>query len=57
MATKSKRRPYHSGSVVNTGSGKWLVRVAVYDPRDGKRRSERSASPAPRPRPKQHWRN
>lgn len=38
MATKTKRRPYHTGSVISTGTGKWLVRVSVIDPRDGKRR-------------------
>jgi len=38
MASKAKRRPYHTGSVISTGTGKWLVRISVTDPRDGKRR-------------------
>lgn len=38
MATTTKRRPYHTGSVISTGAGKWLVRISVTDPRDGKRR-------------------
>lgn len=38
MTTKTKRRPYHTGSVTSTGPGKWLVRVSIIDPRDGKRR-------------------
>lgn len=38
MATKTKRRPYHTGSVISTGPGKWLVRISIIDPRDGKRR-------------------
>jgi len=38
MATSTKRRPYHTGSVTSTSPGKWLVRISVIDPRDGKRR-------------------
>jgi len=38
MATQTRRRPYHTGSVVSTGAGKWLVRISVIDPLDGKRR-------------------
>ena len=38
MATKTKRRPYSSGCILSTGPGKWMLRVSVKDPRDGKRR-------------------
>lgn len=38
MATSSKRRPYHTGSINSTGTGKWLVRVSVVDPANGRRR-------------------
>lgn len=38
MATKATRRPYSSGCILSTGQGKWMLRVSVKDPRDGKRR-------------------
>lgn len=38
MATKSRRRPYASGCIIDTGPGKWMLRVSVKDPTTGKRR-------------------
>lgn len=37
MATTT-RRPYSSGCILNTGHGKWMLRVSVKDDRTGKRR-------------------
>jgi integrase len=38
MATKTRRRPYSSGCIIDTGPGTWMLRVSVKDSRDGKRR-------------------
>lgn len=37
MASVRRRRPQNSGSLSSIGSGKWLVRVSIRDPRDGSR--------------------